>query len=419
MIIKEDYGILHLECRNAGIRYVEYEDGSSEIFDDTTDSYKSWNLTYDEIYDELYRTWRNRLKQKHYTLEAYKFERSLGKYLDCLTKKILSRTWKPGGYFDFTVYHPQRIISAPYYQDRIVEEWLTERFVKPYLEPKLHPTSVACREGKGPPLAKAIVLDTISSLFEKYGIDFYVFQYDIKGYYDNVNHERIREQFSGMEALGRILFMNIIDDWKQSDGYAAEKDPDGSYGVPKGNLPSQWVGLSYLNEVDWMISRFPGVMGQVRYMDDGLVFFGKDGKKRCKDLKIKIEKYFEEKEMGVMLHPRKTRYFPVTKGFTFCGWRYELFSDGHVRMREKTERKNVTKKRMKEATEDYYLGKLSEKDVEAKLNGFKAYLKAGDTKAFLRYLNHRYVFTRDPDVFYKDRRDGYKKKHKVTRRKQQ
>ncbi len=358
-------------------------------------------------------TWRNRLKQKHYTLEAYKFERSLGKHLDILTKKILARTWKPNGYFDFTVYHPQRIISAPFYQDRIVEEWLTERFVKPYLEPKLHPTSVACRTDKGPPVAKAIVLDTLSELYKKYGTVFYILQYDIKGYYDNVNHERIREQFSGMEALGRILFMNIVDDWKQSDGYAAIKDPEGSYGVPKGNLPSQWIGLSCLNELDWMIAQRADVCGQVRYMDDGLVFFA--SKKSCKDLKIKIERYFQDKDMGVILHPKKTRYFPVTKGFTFCGWRYELFSDGHVRMREKTERKNLTKKRLKKATEDFYLGRLSEKDVEAKLNGIKAYLKNGDTKAFLRYLQHRYVFTRDKEEFYKDRRGEYKQKSKARR----
>ena len=413
MAIKEHYEKLQFDCYCQGIRIVEQDDGTLDIYDDPTDSYRSWKLSYDEIYEDLYMTWRNRLKQKHYTLEAFKFERNLGKHIDILTKKILARTWKPSGYFDFTVYHPQRIISAPFYQDRIVEEWLTERFVKPYLEPKLHPTSVACRVDKGPPIAKAIVLDTLSDLYKKYGMNFYVLQYDIKGYYDNVNHERIREQFSGMEALGRILFMNIVDDWKQSDGYAALKNPQGSYGVPKGNLPSQWIGLSYLNELVWMISDRGDVLGQVRYMDDGLVFFA--SKKSCKDLKIKIEKYFIDKDMGVVLHPKKTRYFPVSKGFTFCGWRYDLFTDGHVRMHEKSERKDITKKRLKEAAEDFYLGKLSEKDVEAKLNGIKAYLKNGDTKAFLRYLEHRYIFTRDKEEFYKDRRGEYVRKFKARR----
>ena len=408
MSLKEDYGVIELDENVLYVRYEIFEDGSAFVYDDPTKSYNSWYLTYDEIYDELYQTWRNRLKQKHYTHEAFKFERNLGKYLDDLTRQILLRNWKPKGYFDFLVYHPRRVISAPFYKDRIVEEWITERFVKPYLEPKLHPSSAACRAEKGPPLAKAIVLDILYTAYRKYGLDFYIFQYDMQSYYDNVSHERIRDIFSGMEALGRILFMNIVDDWKKSDSYAAELDSEGSYGVPKGNLPSQWIGLAYLNDLDWIISEFPGVLGQVRYMDDGLVAFRT--KQECLNLKIFIEHYLVDEKMGIALHPRKTQYFPVSRGFTFCGWRYVLFSDGHIRMREKGERKKITKSRLKKATEDFFIGKLSENDVRAKLNGIKAYLKAGDTKSFLRYLNHRYVFTHDKSKFYKDRNKEYLKK---------
>jgi len=412
--IKEDYLLLNTDLLDLGVHIIVDEEGNAEFYDDSSLSFYSWNCTYDEVYEELYVTWRNRLKFKHYTMEAYLFERNLGQYLDRLTRKILSLSWKPKGYFDFPVYHPKRIISAPYYLDRVVEEWITERFVKPYLEPKLHPSSVACRVGKGPPEAKRIVLDSLKEMYRKYGTDFYVFQYDIQGYYDNVNHDRIREQFSGMEALGRILFMNIIDDWHKSDGYAAKEDPSGSYGMPKGNLPSQWIGLAYLNDQDWMIDGWPGVDGhQVRYMDDGLVFF--HTKAECKDLKINIEKYLRDNHMGIRLHPRKTRYFPISKGFTFCGWRYEMFSDGHVRLREKTERKNVTKKRLKDATFKYYTGRLSDADVLAKQNGTKAYLNGGDAKGFIRYLEHRFRFTHDQNEFYRDRTHEYKRKKKHRR----
>lgn len=365
------------------------------------------------MFDELYETWKNRLKFKHYTLEAYRYERSLGKCLDRSAKAILSQTWKPDGYFDFTVYHPKRTISAPYYQDRVIEEWLTERFVKPYLEPKLHSSSVACRVAKGPPAAKQIILDTLSDLFKKYGTSFYVFQYDIQGYYDNVNHERIREHFSGMEELGRILFMNIIDDWEQYDGYAAKNDSSGRYGVPKGNLPSQWIGLAYLNELDWIIDSWPGVLAHPRYMDDCLIFM--QTKQECKDLKIYIEKYLLDYDMGIRMHPKKTKYFPITKGFTFCGWRYELFTDGHIRIREKNERKKVTKKNLKRATINYYVGKLSDADVAAKLNGIYAYLKNGNTKRFKRYLEHRFRFTHEQNEFYRDRTHEYKRKKKHRR----
>lgn len=170
-----------------------------------------------------------------------------------------------------------------------------------------------------------------------------------------------------MQAMGYILFMNIVDGWKKTDCYAAENDPTGEYGVPKGNLPSQWIGLAYLNEVDWYIAQRDDNEGQVRYMDDFLTFFHL--KSSCKDCKIKIEKYLEEHSMGVRLHPKKTKYMPIKQGFTFCGWQYSIDDKGRIKCRVRTDRKRLTKKRMKRLSEDYCKGKVTSFDVKQKMNG--------------------------------------------------
>lgn len=399
-----------------GIKIVVGENGSLDIYDDPTESFQSWHLTYDEVQEELYYCWTERVKQKNYTREAFEFERNLGYYLDSLTLEILNKTWKPKGYYNFPVYHPERIISAPYYKDRIVEEWLTDRFVKPFLEPKLHPGNVACQKDKGPPKAQEKVKDILKTMYQKYGLNFWVLQCDIQGYYDNVNHERIKEQFLGMQELGYILFMNIVNGWKQADGYAALKDPSGEYGVPKGNLPSQWIGLSYLNEIDWYIARRNDNEGQVRYMDDFLVFF--HSKSSCKDCKIKIEKYLEEHSMGIRLHPKKTKYMPIKQGFAFCGWYYSINDKGQIKCRVKTDRKRLTKKKLKGMSEDFYNGKLTSFDVQQKLNGTYAFLKQGDTKQLRRYLSYKYIFTKDENLFYKDRSYKFKKKQKNNKEEQ-
>lgn len=350
------------------------------------------NLTYDEVADELYAVWKERIKQKRYTKEAYEFERNLGYYLDVLTKHILNRTWTPKGYYDFKVYHPERIISAPYYKDRIVEQWLNDRFVKPFLEPKLHPGNVACQTDKGPKEAMRIVKNNLSRMYQKYGLDFYVLQCDIQGYYDNVSHDRIKEQFLGMPELGYVLFMNIVDGWKQTDGYAALNDPLGEYGVPKGNLPSQWIGLAYLNGLDWFIASRSDYEGYVRYMDDFLIFFHE--KKSCKDCKIKIENYLEENKMGIRLHPKKTKYMPIKNGFTFCGWQYSINEYGTIKLRLKTDRKKLIKKEMKSMVRAYQDESLTSFDVKQKMNGMNAFLIQGDTKQFRRYLSNRFVFSK-------------------------
>jgi hypothetical protein len=406
--ISIDFGCVYSDNRVHGIFFMKDEHGNISIFDDTSESYDTWRITQKEVEDELYLCWKERIKQKRYTKEAYEFERELGTHLDAMAKAIVNRTWKPEGYYNFTVYHPQRIISAPYYKDRIVEEWITDKFVKPFLEPKLHPSNVACRKKNGPPAAHDRVVEILSRMYKKYGTDFYILQCDIQGYYDNLNHARIKEQFKGMPYLGYILFMNIIDDWKQTEGYAAQADPMGSYGVPKGNLPSQWIGLCYLNELDWIIAARQDNEGQCRYMDDFIIAFHL--KSSCKDLKIKIERYFQERDMGIKLHPKKTKYFPITEGFTFCGWRYEFTENGHLKCLLRKERKKITKKRMKAMTEDYFLGNLTSFDVKQKLSGTYAFLKQGDTKQLRRYLTYKYLFTRDEELYKRSKSFMFRKK---------
>ena len=80
-----------------GIRVEKDLYGNIEIYDDPTNSYQTWNKSYDQIFDELYTCWIDRVGIKKYSKEAYIFERNIGQELDQLTQKILSLEWKPGG----------------------------------------------------------------------------------------------------------------------------------------------------------------------------------------------------------------------------------------------------------------------------------------------------------------------------------
>ena len=381
-----------------GIRVEKDLYGNIEIYDDPTNSYQTWNKSYDQIFDELYTCWIDRVGIKKYSKEAYIFERNIGQELDQLTQKILSLEWKPGGYFQFKVHHPTRTISAPFYEDRIVEGWLTEKFLRPYAENIIHPNNLACQKNKGPVVAQTYLKNTLQELYQRYGRNFYFFQYDMKEYFDNLCHARIKEQFSGMQALGYVLFCNIIDDWHQGNGYASQSDPGNAYGVPKGNLPSQWAGIMYLNDIDWYIAEREDCLGTTRYMDDAISFFAT--KSSCKDCKIQVEKIIREKQLGIRLHPQKTVYAPISRGFTFCGWHYTLGEDGMIRLSVKQDRKKITKKKYQKISEDYYTGDLSFGDVQAKLNGIYAFLQQGDTREFRKYLSNRYRFTHDMDTMY-------------------
>ena len=154
----------------------------------------------------------------------------------------------------------------------------------------------------------------------------------------------------------------------------------------------------YLNDIDWYIAEREDCLGTTRYMDDAISFFAT--KSSCKDCKIQVEKIIREKQLGIRLHPQKTVYAPISRGFTFCGWHYTLGEDGMIRLSVKQDRKKITKKKYQKISEDYYTGDLSFGDVQAKLNGTYAFLQQGDTREFRKYLSNRYRFTHDMDTMY-------------------
>ena len=41
----------------------------------------------------------------------------------------------------------------------------------------------------------------------------------------------------------------------------------------------------------------------------------------------------------IKLHPRKTYYAPISRGFTFCGWHYSLEHGGKIHVRIKNTKK--------------------------------------------------------------------------------
>lgn len=407
----KEYTYLETDLRRMGV-YVE-DDGCT-IGDDSNCSYLSWDITEDIISDQLYEDYRERVKVKRTTLESYSFERNAGKLLMEDAERIFNRTWKPEGYKNFKVFHPERVISAPFYHDRIVEYWLTERYIAPYVIPQVIYENMACQKDKGPTKAHKYINNRLNDLYALYESDFYFIKTDIEKYYDNLNHEVIKEKFSRMQELPRILLNNILDGWQCEDCYAKEMDPDGIYGIPKGTLPSQWIGIFYLDEVDWLIHDNNKCLGYVRYMDDIVAFFRT--KKDANECILQIRNYLADNKMGIRLHPRKTIISPMKNGFTFCGFRYHFNGSGILKKSIRIDRKKLIKNRYGKMRDNYYKGCLSDGDVERKKNGTEAYLKQGTNKKFIRYINHRYMI--DEDRIDKYANDGPpKKKHEKPSRK--
>lgn len=341
------------------------------------------------LYFELYAFYKQRLKNKRLTEEAFIFEQNSAKELAVAAHNITLGIWEVSGYFPFNVYHPNRVINAPYYIDRVVEQWFVERFIQPVFIPELYEYNMACQKKKGPFLAMDMVSAALEELFYMYGTDFYVYQYDMQGYFDNISHE------AAMRIVGKRinpeyqwLYEVIMKSYESKDGYASLNNPSGQYGFPKGNLPSQWTGIILLNELDLKIHNNPECIFNMRYMDDGIQFFHK--KEDCKKCDEYVRQYLADEQLGIRLHPVKTYYAPISRGFTFCGWHYTLDENGHVHRKIKNSRKKDMEHRLKVISEEVKKNRMSVFKANTIRDGMFQYLSHGECHDLIKYMKHQY-----------------------------
>ena len=342
------------------------------------------------IFGELYATYRKRVKQKHLTKESYEFSRMVGVLLEDAAVRIKNHTWTVIGYFPFHVYHPHRIINAPYYADRVVEQWYVERFIIPAFKDVIMEYNMSCQEEKGPMKNMDITKAAMEEMYYMFGTDWYVNQFDCEGYFDNISHEfAINFIGSRIDPDWLWLYEVVVDSYDAPDGYAMMEDPLHRYGFPKGNLPSQWTGIIALNGLDHDIADDPRCWHSSRYMDDGIGFYHEKGD--AKHARHMIEKWLSDNEVGVRVHPKKSAYFPISRGFTYCGWTYSMDEDGTLHVRIKNGKKKEQEHRLKMISEGVKDGTISIFDARRTQEGMFEYLSHGtESEALINYLYRTY-----------------------------
>ncbi len=356
--------------------------------------------TPETAYEELYETFRERVKQKRFSYDAYKFSYYAGLELEKRALEICKLTWRPQGFKSFKVYHPERNINAPEYGDRVVERWYSDKYFIPYFKDRICPENMACQKGKGPHELLLALENTLRKIWKSHGTGFWFLQTDFEGYYDNLSHDWVKECFEGVDPYSYFLFCRTVDSWEEKPGggkrYDENKEPGKKYGFPKGNLASQWAGIINMDGLDRELKSLPGHLGGFRYMDDSIHFF--PDKKSAKACKEYIEEYLISHKTGIRLHPRKTKYAPITQGFNFCGWHYRLRDDGSVELKLCKGRKTLKKKQLKRMQKAYRKGRLSFDKIQCSMSGVFGHYHTGDTKNLRKYLVNRFRFKKDGEM---------------------
>lgn len=215
-----------------------------------------------------------------------------------------------------------RILGIPSITDRIAQT-VVKLALEPQLEPCFHPDSYGYRSGKSAIQAVAVTRERCW----KYG---WVFEFDIKGAFDNIDHKLLTMALKKHTDCEWALL--YIDRWlkapmQHSDGGLEER----TKGTPQGGVISPLLMNLFMHYVfdKWMAVHEPRLLF-ARYADDALVHC--PTLSEAERLQVVLEKRF--RECHLELHPEKSKIvcckadkpwidYPVTK-FDFLGYEFRL-----------------------------------------------------------------------------------------------
>jgi RNA-directed DNA polymerase len=251
------------------------------------------------------------------------FEANLEQNLQALMKDLKSGTYKPT--LLRRVYIPKgpgktglRPLGIPVVRDRIAQE-VDRRLLEPIFEPQFHPASFGFRKFRNCHQALQALLDLIKKGYR------WVVDADIKGFFDNIDHELIMHLVRCEVADGKVLdrLQSYLGSGVLEDGLPRPTVK----GTPQGGVISPLLANIVLNHLDWRLQS-EGFQF-VRYADDFVVLC------RTKDEAEKALAFTHrviEQELALQLHPDKTQVVHYLQGFDFLGFHIAHHS---CRMRDK------------------------------------------------------------------------------------
>jgi len=204
----------------------------------------------------------------------------------------------------------KRPLGIPTVRDRIVQQSLLQ-VMEPIFEAKFSDRSHGFRPDRG----CATALDVVDRAVKAgYG---WVVDADIKAFFDTVNHDKlvdfVAEEISDgsvLKLIRQILTAGVVMP------ETAEAEPT-EEGTPQGGPLSPLLANIYLHSFDVRMKE--AGYGVVRYADD-FVAFARSEDEATQGLQRVRE--IIEGELGLTLHPEKTRVVSVDAGFAFLGFHY-------------------------------------------------------------------------------------------------
>jgi RNA-directed DNA polymerase len=231
-----------------------------------------------------------------------------GRFLTELANDLQQGTYRPTAYRRREI--PKeggkvRVISIPAIRDRVVQGAI-KLILEPIFEADFSKDSYGARPGRS--AHEAIEQVRMAMRYQKH----LVVDVDLKGYFDNILHDRILAKVAHRIQDGTVLAM--VKQFLKSTG---------KKGIPQGSPLSPLLANVALDKLDHALARGGGYLTYVRYLDDMVVvtYNSLKGKAWARRALARIRE--EAEAIGVSLNTEKTRTVLLTERgsfFAFLGF---------------------------------------------------------------------------------------------------
>ena len=248
---------------------------------------------------------------------------------------LKTRKYKPGRFILFMIFEPKpRLVMSQSITDKIVNHFVANYYLIPYLEKKLINTNVATRKYKGTSYGLKYVEKYLNILNQNKYENIYCLKLDIEKYFYNIDHKILIQKLKKdikdenvIDLIEKLLketnkeyindFVDIYNkNFKLDIPYYGE-----NIGLSIGAQANQFLAIYFLNEIDHFAKEKLKCKYYIRYQDDIVIF------DYNKEKLLYVWKKIEEKikEINLKLN-KKSNLFNMKNGISFLGYNYKIIN---------------------------------------------------------------------------------------------
>ena len=287
-------------------------------------------IEYDALWDSFMKCKRGvgwKPSTKHFNLNAP--EEVLK-----ICNKLEAGTWKNGKPKEIKILYPKKRDGLSIsFKDRVYQRSINDNVLYPTVQRSFILDNCACQKGKGTDFARARIKKHLRRFYREHGLDGYVLQIDVKGYYPNMRHDAVERKFR--RYLNDEVFRAVCD--------VLDTQYKGDVGYNPGSQMVQIAGIALLDDLDHYRKERMHSKQDLRYMDDITIVHHDRSvlEGMLEEIKEKLS------EIGFEAHEKKTRITPLTRGFTFSGFDYRITKTGKIIMSLNSENVKHEKRKLR------------------------------------------------------------------------